>query len=79
MLAGAGVSKGAGLPSAWEIEVDLVTKIARQVQDPTVINDDNAEQWYRDRFGKPLTQRSVGASRAIIRAGAVRADTREVH
>lgn len=55
VLAGAGVSKGAGLPSAWEIEVDLVTKIARQVEDPTEINNDNAEQWYCDRFGKPLT------------------------
>lgn len=55
VLAGAGVSKGAGLPSAWEIEVDLVTKIARQVEDPTEISDDNAEQWYRDRFGQPLT------------------------
>jgi hypothetical protein len=49
VLAGAGVSKGAGLPSAWDIEVDLVRKIAQR---------DNAEM-------SPVTSGDSGRHRAI--------------
>jgi hypothetical protein len=59
VLAGAGVSKGAGLPSAWDIEVDLVRQIAQRDQATVVIDDDNAEQWYADNYGKKLTYSTV--------------------
>lgn len=59
VLAGAGVSKGAGLPSAWDIEVDLVRQIAQRDKASVVINDNNAEQWYAGNYGKNLTYSSV--------------------
>lgn len=59
VLAGAGVSKGAGLPSAWEIEVDLVRQIAQRDTAPITIDDSNAEEWYSDNYGKALTYSSV--------------------
>lgn len=59
VLAGAGVSKGAGLPSAWDIEVDLVRLIAQRDKATVVIDDDNAEQWYADNYAKKLTYSSV--------------------
>jgi hypothetical protein len=59
VLAGAGVSKGAGLPSAWDIEVDLVRQIARRDGATVVIDNDTAEQWYFDNYGKQLTYSSV--------------------
>lgn len=59
VLAGAGVSKGAGLPSAWDIEVDLVRQIAQRDNFPILINNSNAEAWYSDNYGKALTYSSV--------------------
>ncbi|MBS9532559.1 SIR2 family protein [Mycobacterium sp. M1] len=59
VLAGAGISKGAGLPSAWDIVVDLVRQIAQRDKAAITINDTNAEQWYSDNYGKALTYSSV--------------------
>jgi NAD-dependent SIR2 family protein deacetylase len=59
LLVGAGVSKGAGLPSAWDIEVDLVRQIAQRDNASVVIDNDNAEQWYSDNYHKALTYSSV--------------------
>lgn len=59
VLAGAGISKGAGLPSAWDIEVDLVRKIAQRDKAAIVIDDSNAERWYEENYGKQLTYSSV--------------------
>jgi hypothetical protein len=59
VLAGAGVSKGAGFPSAWDIEVDLVRQIAQRDKAEVMIDDDNAERWYADNYGKALTYSSV--------------------
>jgi hypothetical protein len=59
VLAGAGVSKGAGLPSAWDIEVDLVRRIAQRDNADVAIGDSNAEAWYFDHYGKQLTYSSV--------------------
>lgn len=59
VLAGAGVSKGAGLPSAWDIEVDLVRQIAQRDNAAITIVDSNAEEWYSDNYGKALTYSSV--------------------
>jgi NAD-dependent SIR2 family protein deacetylase len=59
VLVGAGVSKGAGLPSAWDIEVDLVRQIAQRDNASVAINNDNAEQWYSDHYHRALTYSSV--------------------
>lgn len=59
VLAGAGVSKGAGLPSAWDIEVDLVRQIAQRDKTTVVIDGNNAEDWYADNYGKKLAYSSV--------------------
>jgi hypothetical protein len=59
VLAGAGVSKGAGLFSAWDIEVDLVRQITQRDNAGVVIDDNNAEQWYANNYGKDLTYSTV--------------------
>ena len=52
VLAGAGVSRGAGLPTAWDIVVDLVDQIAQQSDDSSEINPVTAAPWYEARFGQ---------------------------
>ncbi|MBB2992825.1 hypothetical protein FHR72_004330 [Mycolicibacterium iranicum] len=52
VLAGAGVSRGAGLPTAWDIVVDLVAQIAQQSDDGYEITPSTAAPWYEERFGK---------------------------
>ncbi|WP_287042272.1 SIR2 family protein [Mycobacterium sp.] len=51
VMAGAGVSRGAGLPTAWDIVVDLVAQIAEQSGDGTEITSESAAPWYEKRFG----------------------------
>lgn len=49
LLLGSGVSKGAGIPTGWEIVVDLIRQVAAAAgEDPP--ND--PEGWYRKRFGE---------------------------
>jgi len=51
VLLGAGVSMSAGMPSAWAVQQDLITKIAHaEDQEP-----EDPFAWYQDRFGKPST------------------------
>jgi hypothetical protein len=49
MLLGSGVSRGARIPTGWEITLDLIRKLA-------LVSGENAEpdpeKWYRDKFGK---------------------------
>ncbi len=49
LLLGSGVSRAAGIPTGWEITLDLVRKLA-------ALHKENAEpdpeHWYRDKFGK---------------------------
>ncbi|WP_458316189.1 SIR2 family protein [Mycolicibacterium brisbanense] len=56
VLAGAGISRGAGLPTAWDIVVDL---IAQMVGDDVDIDADTASDWYEKRYGKPPTYSDV--------------------
>ena len=46
VLAGAGVSRGAGLPTAWDIVVDLIDQIAHRDGVADTLTSDTAEQWY---------------------------------
>ncbi|MGJ5748581.1 SIR2-like protein [Streptomyces puniciscabiei] len=52
VLLGAGVSLAAGLPSAWDVQKELIEQIAA-AEAAGEIGDPFA--WYQDRFGKPAT------------------------
>jgi hypothetical protein len=58
LLLGAGVSVGAGVPSAWGVQEELIRRLARadgaEVEDPFV--------WYQERYGKPSTYDDLLAS-----------------
>jgi hypothetical protein len=58
VLAGAGISRGAGLPTAWDIVVDLVSQIASGYPD-AVIDSQTAAPWYEARFGRTPTYSDV--------------------
>ena len=47
-LVGSGVSVGAGIPTGWQVVLDLITKVAQVLgEDP----GDNVAAWYEKRFG----------------------------
>lgn len=56
VLAGAGVSRGAGLPTAWDIVVDLIGQIAG---DEDVVDAEIAASWYEKKFGRPPSYSDV--------------------
>lgn len=73
LLIGSGLSKSAGIPTGWEIVLDLVHKVA-QMEGATPAPD--PETWYKNRFGEPpdygrlldrLTSTSVERS-ALLRS-----------
>jgi NAD-dependent SIR2 family protein deacetylase len=49
LLIGSGVSRSAGIPTGWEITLDLVQKVA---QAEGVAYQDDWSQWYKDTYGK---------------------------
>ncbi len=49
LLLGSGVSRAAGVPTGWEVTLDLVRKLAVAEGE----NIDDPEAWYRERFGRP--------------------------
>ncbi len=56
VLAGAGVSRGAGLPTAWDIVVDLIAQMA---DDGAEVDANSASDWYERRYGTPPTYSDV--------------------
>ena len=49
MLVGSGVSVGAGIPTGWQVVLDLISKVARVLgEDP----GDDLSGWYKERFGE---------------------------
>src|SRR5213080_2544887 len=47
LLLGSGVSRTSGIPTGWEIVLDLISKVAHlQEEQPT-----DLVQWYVDRYG----------------------------
>ncbi len=48
VLLGSGVSRGANIPTGWEITLDLIRKIAALYQESC---DPDPTAWYRERFG----------------------------
>nr|WP_300403008.1 SIR2 family protein [uncultured Rhodococcus sp.] len=59
VLAGAGVSRGAGLPTAWDIVVDLIDQIAHRDGVADTLTSDTAEQWYEAKYGRTPTYSDV--------------------
>lgn len=49
VLAGSGVSRGAKIPTGWEVTLDLIRKLARLYGEQC---DPNPADWYRGKFGK---------------------------
>ncbi len=48
-LIGSGVSVGAGIPTGWQVVLDLISKVARVLgEDP----GDDVSSWYQERFGE---------------------------
>uniref|UniRef100_A0A9E8CN93 SIR2 family protein n=1 Tax=Bosea sp. NBC_00436 TaxID=2969620 RepID=A0A9E8CN93_9HYPH len=49
VLVGSGLSRSAGIPTGWEVTLDLVRQLAAmQGEDPTT----DPEAWYADRYGQ---------------------------
>jgi hypothetical protein len=48
LLLGSGVSRAAGIPTGWEVTLDLVRKLAAAEGESAA----NPEAWYRERFGR---------------------------
>ena len=48
VLLGSGVSKAAGIPTGWEITLDLIRKLARVLGESP---EPSPERWYADKFG----------------------------
>jgi hypothetical protein len=64
VLAGAGVSRGAGLPTAWDIVVDLIAQMADNHEE---IDADTASTWYEKRYESPPTYSDVVNQLALTR------------
>ena len=48
VLLGSGVSKAAGIPTGWEITLDLIRKLAGALGESP---EPSAERWYADKYG----------------------------
>lgn len=48
LLLGSGVSRAAGVPTGWEVTLDLTRKLAAAEGESA----DDPEAWYRERFGR---------------------------
>ena len=51
LLLGAGVSVGAGVPSAWGVQEELIRRLAQAEGE----NPDEPFAWYEKRYRKPAT------------------------
>lgn len=50
LLLGSGLSRAAGIPTGWEIVLDLIKQVAQLESAET---GPRPEQWWQDRFGEP--------------------------
>lgn len=57
LLLGAGVSRGTGVPTGYEIEKDLIRKIAAVSN--VDIGQHEPHEWYKDKYGKEATYTSL--------------------
>ena len=47
LLLGSGISQGAGIPTGWDIVLDLIRKLGTLEGEPAI---DNSEQWFKDKY-----------------------------
>jgi hypothetical protein len=52
LLLGSGISRAAGIPTAWEITTDLVGKFSVEAKE-------NPQEWFENTFNKELTYSNV--------------------
>lgn len=50
LLLGSGLSRAAGIPTGWEITLDLIRKVAAATEEP---DQPDWESWYEHKFKKP--------------------------
>ena len=50
LLLGSGISQGAGIPTGWDIVLDLIRRLAAIEGEPSI---DNPEQWFEGKYHKP--------------------------
>lgn len=82
VLLGAGISSAAGIPTGWDIAVDLIAQIAKlHGEDPP--ND--PESWYQQRFGRPVNYSeivqslaSTPAERSQLLSGYIEPDAEDI-
>ncbi len=48
-LVGSGVSVGAGIPTGWQVVLDLTSKVIRVLGEEP---GDDVSSWYQERFGR---------------------------
>ena len=53
---GAGISRSSGIPSGWDIVIDLLKKLAAQNGEKEITD---FEQWYQDKYGKAVDYSSL--------------------
>ncbi len=71
LLLGSGVSRMSGIPTGWEITIDLIEKLAA-IEGEDCLS--GPEQWYTDKYGQPPTYGGVLAEVATtpaVRRGVV--------
>lgn len=56
LLLGAGISRSSGIPSGWDIVLDLLKKLAVQNGEKGL---SDYEQWYYKKYGKPVDYSSL--------------------
>lgn len=56
LLLGAGISRSSGIPSGWDIVLDLVRKLATQNGEKEL---SDYEQWYQDKYGRTVDYSSI--------------------
>ena len=56
LLLGSGISRSAGIPSGWEVEVELIKMIAAH---QGITNQNNWHQWYRERYKESASYSSL--------------------
>ena len=56
LLLGAGISRSSGIPSGWDVVIDLLKKLAVLNREKDVTD---YEQWYLDKYGKAVDYSSL--------------------
>jgi phosphoserine phosphatase len=56
LLLGSGISRQAGIPTGWDVILDLIKKLAKQLGEGDL---ENPESWYREKYNKAPDYSSI--------------------